>query len=351
MGDLNTAIANLYQDPKEINATIFELERLVTFHKGLSGQESAHDKELADVERRLLWLLGFSAREEHSRGKILLVDDTPESLLPLTKVLKTQDYEVSCATSGPIALKSAQEVSPDLILLDVRMPGMDGYEVCQRLKAMPSIQDVPVLFVSASDDVVDKVKAFKLGGADYVTKPFQLEEVLARVHYQLKIRDLQRRLEAKNTGLTIDSGDRPLPPQAKQATQSNGSPKVDANEIIHNLPVVLHQYQLGEPLKTLYMTDTIQDLVGFPPARFIEQERCWTEFIHPVDREAVKQRIIHSIHKRTSYALEFRVVHKNSAVRWVYQQGAVVMSQDGTIHHVNSSLIDISPCKSGAASL
>ncbi|MEB3212723.1 MAG: response regulator [Leptolyngbyaceae bacterium] len=351
MGDLNTVITKLYHDPKQINATIFELERLVTFHQGLSGQESAHDKEIADVERRLLWLLGFSMRAPSSRGKILLVDDTPESLLPLTKVLTNQKYEVSSATSGPTALQLAQEVSPDLIFLDIRMPGMDGYEVCQRLKTMPVIQDIPILFVSASDDVVDKVKAFKLGGADYVTKPFQIEEVLARVHYQLKIRELQHRLEAKSTDNGIESGDRPTSQNSNQSPQPSKSPKVDLNAMIHNLPVVIHQYILGDTWKTLYMTDTIQHLVGFPPTRFIDQGRCWTELIHPVDREAVRQRIMHAIQKRMPYALEFRVVHKNSSVRWVYQQGAVVIAQDGSVKHINSSTVDISPCKSGAASL
>ncbi|MEL6222714.1 MAG: response regulator [Cyanobacteria bacterium J06627_8] len=353
-GDLNTVISNLYHDPKEINATIFELERLVTFHRGLSDQESAHDKELADVERRLLWLLGFSLKPSNSKGKVLLVDDAPDSLVPLEKVLKTHDYDVRYATSGPIALKSAQEMLPDLILLDVRMPGMDGYEICQRLKLMPRLQDTPVLFMSASDDALDKVKAFKLGGADYVTKPFQTEEVLARVHYQLKIRDLQRRLEAKNTNSRIDEN------KGNSGTAVSGgasinqhteSQKAEIDAMIYNLPVVIHQYTISETWKTIYISNTIQDLVGFPPDRFVQQRRCWTELIHPVDREAVKQRIMHAVQKRTPYALEFRLVHKNSSVRWVYQQGAVVIAEDGSIKHVNSSLVDVGPCKSGAASL
>ncbi|MEM9451650.1 MAG: response regulator [Cyanobacteria bacterium P01_E01_bin.6] len=351
LGDLNTVITNLYHEPKEINSTIFELERLVTFHKGLSGQESAHDKELVDIEKRLLWLLGFSIKKPRSRGTILVVDDTPENVLPLTKILTAQGYEVSRSMNGPNALKSAQEVSPDLILLDIQMPGIDGYEICQRLKSIPLVQDIPILFVSAGDGIVDKVKAFKVGGADYVTKPLQIEEVLARIHYQFKIRELQRRLDEKNMTVTLESSDRPSTPTTTPDASQQGSSEIDAHQIIHNLPVVIHQYAIDDIWKTLYISDTIQHLVGFPSSRFTQYERCWTELIHPVDREAVKQRINHAIKKRMPYALEFRVVHKNSSVRWVYQQGAVVISPDGSVMHVNSALVDISQSKSGAASL
>ncbi|MEB3295466.1 MAG: adenylate/guanylate cyclase domain-containing protein, partial [Synechococcales bacterium] len=100
--------------------------------------------------------------------------------------------------NGPLALSRARAIKPDLILLDIMMPGMDGYEVCHRLKQDPQTQDVPIIFISAIDAVFDKVKAFEVGGVDYVVKPFQIEEVLARIEHQLKIWNLQRRLEDQN---------------------------------------------------------------------------------------------------------------------------------------------------------
>lgn len=128
------------------------------------------------------------------RGNILVVDDLPDNLRLLFTLLMPQGYEVGKALNGQMALKSAYASPPDLILLDINMPNMNGYEVCQHLKANPQTKDIPVIFISALDDVWDKVKAFKVGGVDYITKPFQTEEVLVRVENQLKIQALSKAL-------------------------------------------------------------------------------------------------------------------------------------------------------------
>jgi len=132
--------------------------------------------------------------ETSSRGNILIVDDTPANLRLLGNMLTQQGYKVRSVISGKMALTTAQAAPPDLILLDIRMPEMDGYEVCQHLKACESTHDIPIIFISALDAAQDKVKAFTAGGVDYVTKPFQLEEVLARVETHLALRDLQKSL-------------------------------------------------------------------------------------------------------------------------------------------------------------
>jgi diguanylate cyclase (GGDEF)-like protein len=119
---------------------------------------------------------------------ILVVDDTPENVRLLSKMLSKQGYQVRKAINGQMAVTAAQTLPPDLILLDIMMPGMDGYEVCQTLKADVQTADVPIIFLSALDDAFDKVKAFAAGGADYITKPFQFEEVLARVQHQLALK-------------------------------------------------------------------------------------------------------------------------------------------------------------------
>jgi sigma-B regulation protein RsbU (phosphoserine phosphatase) len=129
---------------------------------------------------------------------VLLVDDNPANLRLLSQILCERNYHVRAVTSGTRALASAQMEPPDLILLDIRMPGMDGYQVCQRLKADPATESIPVLFISALDDVGDKMKAFSAGGVDYITKPFQVEEVVARVETHLSLRRLQRRLMEAN---------------------------------------------------------------------------------------------------------------------------------------------------------
>ncbi|MBL1176630.1 response regulator [Pantanalinema sp. GBBB05] len=135
------------------------------------------------------------------RGDILIVDDTPDNLRVLSAMLTNQGFEVRKALSGQRAIASVQADPPDLILLDIKMPEMNGYEVCQYLKADPSTCEVPIIFISALDDALDKVRAFAVGGVDYVTKPFQEIEVLARIEHQLRIQRLQHQLIEQNEEL------------------------------------------------------------------------------------------------------------------------------------------------------
>ncbi|WP_446372206.1 sensor histidine kinase [Coleofasciculus sp. G3-WIS-01] len=146
-----------------------------------------------------------SYQPKTSKGIILIVDDTPDSLRLLEAALTRYGYEVRSTVNGAMALTAAKAVAPDLILLDILMPDMNGYDVCSALKASPVTRDIPIIFISALDEVFDKVKAFTLGGADYITKPFQFEEVLARVDHQLTIRqltqDLEQRVDARTAQL------------------------------------------------------------------------------------------------------------------------------------------------------
>jgi signal transduction histidine kinase len=129
------------------------------------------------------------------KGDILIVDDTPDNLRLLSTMLAEQNYDVRSVRSGSAALMGVQGQPPDLILLDINMPGMNGYEVCQRLKENPDSRDIPVIFISALNEVFDKVKGFSVGGVDYISKPFQVEEVLVRVENHLKLRQLQVELQ------------------------------------------------------------------------------------------------------------------------------------------------------------
>ena len=136
-----------------------------------------------------------------TEGTILIVDDTPENLTLLRSMLTEKGYRVLAAINGEMALKAVRTNLPDLILLDIRMPGMDGYEVCKQLKSEEKTRKIPVIFISALNEVDDKVKALSLGGVDYITKPFQAEEVLARIKTHLALRSLQKSLEDKNAQL------------------------------------------------------------------------------------------------------------------------------------------------------
>lgn len=126
---------------------------------------------------------------------ILMVDDTPANLALLSDMLKGRGYTVRAAVSGKLALLAARSTPPDLILLDINMPGMDGYEVCRHLKEDEQLKEIPVVFLSALSETLDIVKAFTAGGVDYITKPFQLAEVEARVDTHLELRSQKRRLQ------------------------------------------------------------------------------------------------------------------------------------------------------------
>lgn len=132
---------------------------------------------------------------ENCKGNILIVDDLPENLHFLTELLTKHGYKVRCVTNGTMALRTVRNHPPDAILLDIKMPDMDGYQVCESLKSDEKTSEIPIIFLSALDQVFDKVKAFKVGGVDYISKPFQLEEVLVRLETQVTIGHQKRQLK------------------------------------------------------------------------------------------------------------------------------------------------------------
>lgn len=156
---------------------------------------------------RLLWLLRFAAGESMSSRspsadeQILLVDDDPASLQVLVATLEGCGYRLLVANSGVNALQILERVKPSLILLDVVMPEMDGFEVCRQLKASPELASIPVIFLSGLDHSADKVRGLQLGAVDFVTKPYQPDEVIARVSTQVNLARLKRELERKNRQL------------------------------------------------------------------------------------------------------------------------------------------------------
>ena len=135
------------------------------------------------------------------RSIILIVDDNQTNLDVLFELLKNYGFKVLVAQDGESAIEQIEYIHPDLILLDIMMPGIDGFETCHRLKADQATQDIPIIFMSALSDTVDKVKGFQTGAVDYITKPFQHEEVLSRIQTHLTIRSLQKKLEEKNVEL------------------------------------------------------------------------------------------------------------------------------------------------------
>ena len=163
---------------------------------------------------------------KQSSPRILVVDDSADMLNLLTDILTNYNYQVSHASSGHSALKSVTVEMPDLILMDVKMPEMDGFETCFRLKSDERSRKIPVIFISALDEAIDKIKGFEAGGVDYITKPFQQADVLARVETHLSLRRLQKQLEGKNIRLQQEITER------ERAEEVLRKYKADLEEIV-----------------------------------------------------------------------------------------------------------------------
>ncbi|MCC3437922.1 MAG: hybrid sensor histidine kinase/response regulator [Oscillatoriales cyanobacterium] len=179
-------------------------------------------------------------KTENNKGNILIVDDTPENLQVLSATLSDRGYKVRGVINGKMAIRAARSGSPDLILLDIKMPEMDGYEVCTQLKVDPKTSEIPVIFISALDEVLDKVTAFKVGGVDFITKPFHVAEVLARIEHQLTIQRLKKQLIDRNTELQQEIIER------KKAEEAAAAASLAKSQFVANM-----SHELRTPLNAI----------------------------------------------------------------------------------------------------
>ncbi|MEG5238167.1 response regulator [Microcoleus sp. AT9b-C3] len=177
---------------------------------------------------------------EENKGNILIVDDTPENLQVLSATLADRGYKVRGVINGKMAIRAARSGSPDLILLDIKMPEMDGYEVCTQLKEDPKTSEIPVIFISALDEVLDKLTAFQVGGVDYVTKPFHVAEVLARIEHQLTIQRLKKQLLNRNKELQEEIIER------KKAEEAAAAASLAKSQFVANM-----SHELRTPLNAI----------------------------------------------------------------------------------------------------
>jgi len=250
------------------------------------------------------------------KPKILIVDDHPDSLRLLSIILSMRGYKVWPTLEGELALQSARLNPPDLILLDIMMPHMNGYQVCEQLKACSQTKNIPVIFLSALDEVFDKVKAFGVGGVDYITKPFQAEELLARVENQLLTRRLSQQLLVQNALLEAEIAERKQIELQLRESQQWLSAVITAN------PNILYVYDLIEE-RSLYLNREFYSDVGYT---FEEIQQMAVAFIpkliHPEDLPAfsAQRQKLETAKDGEIFDFEYRIQHKNGTYRWFFSR-------------------------------
>jgi two-component system, NtrC family, sensor kinase len=210
------------------------------------------------------------------KGTILTIDDTPDNLHLLTEMLSAQGYKIRIIPNGRLALKSIANNPPDLILLDIIMPDMDGYQVCQQLKASPITQNIPVIFLSGLNETFDKVKAFEVGGVDYITKPFQVQEVLARVENQLRLQRLQKQLTEQNIQLQQEIQERQQVEIALSESEQKYRHLVEASQDLI--------WSINRDGNYTFVNPIVHHLYGYFPEEMLG--RSFTDFLSPECLEA-----------------------------------------------------------------
>jgi hypothetical protein len=232
-----------------------------------------------------------------AQSDIMIVDDNPLNLRLLEDMLQRQDHEVRSFPLGRLALVAALRKSPDLILLDIDMPEMDGYEVCKRLKSVEHLSEIPVIFLSALNETSDKVKAFQSGAADYISKPFQLEEVHARVQTHLKLHRLQQILRRRNERLEESAAD------------------------------IIFRLELYPRPRVAYINPAATSVVGYSPEEHYADPDLFLRIIHPDDRGLIEPLLLGSASSDSTVTL--RCVHRNGNQIWLEQHNRLVYDPDG----------------------
>ncbi|NEO59843.1 MAG: response regulator [Moorea sp. SIO4G2] len=264
------------------------------------------------------------------KGVIVIVDDSPTNLGVMFELLSNSGFKVLVAQDGYSALEKVNYAQPDLILLDIMMPGIDGFETCRRLKAQESTRDIPVIFMTARTDTLDKVKGFRLGAVDYLTKPVQQEEVRARVNTHLKIGRLQKQLQAQNFQLQKEIK------QKQEAEHKYRSIFENATEGI---------FQVTPKGKFITANPALASILGYQsPEQLINQVTDIGKELYLAPRR--RDDILALIHKEETLSeVESEVYRKDGMVIWISENIRAVRDNFGDLLYYEGTLSDITERK------
>lgn len=280
----------------------------------------------------------LNIQTQATKGNILVVDDTPDNLRLLSTVLAGGGYEVRKALTGQMALMAAKTALPDLILLDINMPGMNGYEVCSQLKADEHTRDVPVIFISALDDVLDKVKGFDIGGVDYITKPFQAQEVIARIENQLTILRQQSSLRERTAQLEQEIKERLRAEEASRQSEERWElALLGTGDGIFDWNITT-----GE----VFASALLLEMLGYTEQDIAYSFDAWLNLVHPEDIDQTIATLQGHLERKTPlYRGEYRLRCKDSSYKWILARGQAQWDRNGQPVRMVGSHQDISDRK------
>lgn len=289
-------------------------------------------------------------QEPSKPSTILLVDDTPENIGVVLTALEQAGYHVAIATSGAKALQRAALILPDLILLDVIMPGMDGYETCRQLKAQDATREIPVIFLSALVETFDKLKGFALGAVDYFIKPIATEELLARVRTHVTIGQLERELRLANRSLEERVAARTL--ELKEANerylreieerkQAEESLRTERGMFVGG-PTVVFKWKAKESWPVEYVSPNVADQFGFTPEELISGKVSYAGLVHPDDLARIGAEVAKYTKQGVdSFEQLYRIARSDGAYRWLQDFTTVIRDREGAITHFLGYVLDV----------
>ncbi|HEY9614972.1 PAS domain S-box protein, partial [Allocoleopsis sp.] len=274
------------------------------------------------------------------KAKILVVDDTLANLKLLSDFLIQSGFDVMAAKSGKTALAVLENVVPDLIVLDVVMPGMDGFETCRYLKAWEKTKDIPVIFMTAvadSSQPMEKVKGLALGAVDYISKPIQLDEVLGRVKIHLHLRFLTKQLQEQNALLSQEIAEKNLIEKELRKSEERWQLALQgSNDGIWDHDLITNQ---------LFLSPRCLDMLGYLD-RELQHYEQWVKLIHPDDRPGMIGAIQSHLHRETPhYIAEYRMRCKDGTYKWMLSRGQAVWDSRGNPVRRVGSIADITERK------
>ena len=272
---------------------------------------------------------------------ILIVDDHIPSLRLLTGLLEQEGYRVRPVEKAQAALDSAVAMPPGMILLDVRMPDVDGYEICRRLKQDTRTAHVPVIFVSALQDVEAKDRGFQAGGVDYISKPFEESEVLARVKTHMNLHQLQQNLEQLVADRTLDleTSQAELEKLVEELRKSNERYEL----AVSGSAAGLWDWDLSSD--KVYYSDRLKALLGYESHEFSDTLYEFWDRLHPDETEAVRRTLDRHLQKREPFVIDFRLQTKARKYRWFHARGQALWNTSGQATRMSGSITDITPRK------